>query len=79
MHIKVGFSFKTMEKDNLMKSIEESDEFFCRMVDLIPPEHFGFDEEIKSKLKTEKHETTDRKLKNGISLFPCISINVLSI
>lgn len=55
--------------DVLMKSIEESDDFFCGMVDLIHPDHFGFDEDIRNRLKEAKHEMVEKKLRSGTFLF----------
>uniref|UniRef100_A0A915IU26 Ribosomal RNA-processing protein 14/surfeit locus protein 6 C-terminal domain-containing protein n=1 Tax=Romanomermis culicivorax TaxID=13658 RepID=A0A915IU26_ROMCU len=43
--------------------LKQCDDFYCSLVDLIPPDNFGFDEDVKEQLKNYKHKSIEAKLK----------------
>ena len=53
------------EKSKLMKSLDKETEFFTSIIDLIPPEHYGYDAETREILRGHKHELIDDKLTQG--------------
>ncbi len=49
----------------LWNRILGTDAFFSEIIDFIPPNQWGFDEETQEKLQEFRHKVTDRKLTSG--------------
>jgi hypothetical protein len=50
------------EKTRRLQSLNQETEFFTSIIDSIPPEHYGYDEEVRNALKERKHTLIDEKL-----------------
>lgn len=53
------------EKRRLLNNIIQETEFFTSVIDTIPPEHYGYDEETREILRERKHTLVDEKLSAG--------------
>lgn len=54
-----------LNEPGIVERVKHTDSYFKWLIDLIPPEHYGFSEDVKETIKEEKHRLVDSKLNEG--------------
>jgi len=54
-----------MNDTDLAERVKNTDSYFKWLIDMIPPEQYGFSDDVKEMVKEEKHRLVDSKLTEG--------------
>ncbi|KRY27931.1 Surfeit locus protein 6 [Trichinella spiralis] len=61
-------SMENSDNNDLLKSVEELDDYFQNAIDLIHPDHYGFDSSIVHYLRDDRIARANAMSKNGVNI-----------